>query len=222
MAPLATRIELVRARTARARLVAGELVIRMPSHWAADYQADVVARFRRWATRRLREEAGLPLAPTEGFRRWGEAEFGRYVSALNEETLRAPLKGVRIGKARHSRLAQANPRTGVLTFSRYAIDGMPTQALRYLVLHELAHLFEANHSPRFWALVAAHEPDYKQQRRIAQTHHARMVAAAESPPPAAEAPPTSPLSLAVPSSAEGTGHPFGALFAFVPAGSSAL
>lgn len=215
MAPVATRIELVQARTARARLLGGELVIRMPLHWGLDYQAEVVERFRRWAARRLQESAHLPLAPIEGGQRWGEADFGRYVAEVNAQTLRAPLKGVRIGRAKHSRLAQANPRTGVLTFSRYAIDGMPVQALRYLVLHELAHLFEANHSPRFWALVAAHEPDHKLQRRIAQAHHARMVAAL---PPAHQ--PTrqaSTVSSCVNEApADCSVHPFGGLFSFVP------
>jgi hypothetical protein len=179
MVPILTKIEVVHARTARARMLGGELIIRMPAHWPPDYQAQVIQRFQRWAARRKLETVPLPDVPTEGIQRWGEADLGRYVAELNAKTLRAPLRGVRIGRAKHSRLAQANVRTGVLTFSRYAIDGMPPRALRYLVLHELAHLFEANHSGRFWALVAAHEPEYQEQRRVAQAHHARMVEATE-------------------------------------------
>ena len=33
----------------------------------------------------------------------------------------------------------------------------------YVVVHELAHLQEMNHSPRFWAIVAKTMPDYKQR-----------------------------------------------------------
>lgn len=231
-----TRIELVDARTARAKVEGDVLRIRMPRHWPQAYQDQTVAKFRRWAVKHEAAAVALPSLEDWDGRRWGEQEFGAYVRRINDETLRAPLKGVRIGTARRTRLAQCNTQTGVMTFSRYAIDGMPERALRYLVLHELAHLFEANHSARFWAHVAAHEPDYKRQRTIAQAHHARMadtpdpdrrpVAAAGAvvPTPAVSAPrPTpvprpdpAPVASLPPAGPDPDGHPFGSLFAFIP------
>ncbi|WP_374358379.1 M48 family metallopeptidase [Chitinimonas sp.] len=40
----------------------------------------------------------------------------------------------------------------------------PLPVLDYVVIHELCHLVELNHSPRFWALVATVCPDWKQKR----------------------------------------------------------
>ncbi len=41
----------------------------------------------------------------------------------------------------------------------------PPEVLDYLIVHELAHLAEPNHSERFWALVKGAMPDYKEKKR---------------------------------------------------------
>jgi predicted metal-dependent hydrolase len=40
----------------------------------------------------------------------------------------------------------------------------PMSAIDYVVAHELAHLIEMNHSPRFWAVVESVVPDYQALR----------------------------------------------------------
>lgn len=40
----------------------------------------------------------------------------------------------------------------------------PEPVIDYIIIHELCHLIEHNHSPRFWALVERFAPDYKQHR----------------------------------------------------------
>jgi len=55
-------------------------------------------------------------------------------------------------------------RTGNLNFS-YRLSELSPAAADYIIVHELCHLSEFNHSARFWALVAKTMPDYKLRRR---------------------------------------------------------
>lgn len=61
---------------------------------------------------------------------------------------------------------------GVLSFN-CALLGLPPSLRDYIVVHELCHLWEMNHSPRFWALVARTIPDYKKCRMQLRRMHPR-------------------------------------------------
>lgn len=53
---------------------------------------------------------------------------------------------------------------GTLSFN-YRILHLPPALADYIIVHELCHLGEFNHSHRFWDLVARTVPDYKERRR---------------------------------------------------------
>ncbi len=53
---------------------------------------------------------------------------------------------------------------GHLSFN-YRLGLLPDEMIAYVVIHELAHLKEFNHSPRFWALVGEHCPEHQAIRR---------------------------------------------------------
>ncbi|MBU3668722.1 MAG: M48 family metallopeptidase [Candidatus Taylorbacteria bacterium] len=55
-------------------------------------------------------------------------------------------------------------RKGNLQFS-YKIALLPDDLADYLVVHELCHLCEFNHSDRFWKLVSKTIPDYVDRRK---------------------------------------------------------
>lgn len=53
---------------------------------------------------------------------------------------------------------------GNLNFN-YKLLFLPPHLADYVIIHELCHLAELNHSPRFWSLVAEVCPEYKKHRR---------------------------------------------------------
>ncbi|MCE9599136.1 MAG: M48 family metallopeptidase [Spirochaetia bacterium] len=52
----------------------------------------------------------------------------------------------------------------------WKILAAPQSVIDYLVVHELAHLVEQNHSKRFWAVVGKAMPDFYEARKWLKTH----------------------------------------------------
>lgn len=50
----------------------------------------------------------------------------------------------------------------------------PGEALEYVVIHELCHLIEFNHSPRFWSLVKAQMPEYEAWKKWLKAHGSEL------------------------------------------------
>ena len=51
----------------------------------------------------------------------------------------------------------------------------PLEVIDYVVVHELAHRIQFNHSPAFWALVNTHIPTYKTHIRWLKQHHRLLI-----------------------------------------------
>jgi predicted metal-dependent hydrolase len=63
--------------------------------------------------------------------------------------------------------------TGVLSYS-WRLILAPTFVLEYLAIHEVAHLVEMNHSPRFWRLVLRLCPDAARAKAWLDVHGADL------------------------------------------------
>lgn len=63
-----------------------------------------------------------------------------------------------------SRWGACNKKTGEICFSTYLLL-LPEWCVEHVVVHELAHLIEANHSPRFHALMDRYFPRWKEARK---------------------------------------------------------
>ncbi|WP_254767567.1 M48 family metallopeptidase [Salinilacihabitans rarus] len=51
----------------------------------------------------------------------------------------------------------------------------PPEIIDYIIIHELAHLREANHDPEFWSLVAEYDPKYESHAEWLQENSARLI-----------------------------------------------
>ena len=63
---------------------------------------------------------------------------------------------------------------GVMSFN-WRLLLAPERVLDYVIWHEACHLLVLNHSPRYWALVERHVPDYREASKWLRTNAATLV-----------------------------------------------
>lgn len=96
-------------------------------------------------------------------------EIHRRVLDWNDRTFRQHIKSVNL-KYNHSNWGSCSAHSNVNLSTRLLFAPEPVQD--YVILHELAHLVELNHSDRFWSLVAFHMPDYPEKERWLKVNRA--------------------------------------------------
>lgn len=144
----------------------GSLVVRAPRFlsrrrielFLREHEDWIQARRRKLAAR----PAGEKLSPAEleALKKRARSVIPARVAAF------APLVGVSCGRisirSQHSRWGSCSSK-GNLNFNCLLLLA-PMEVLDYVVVHELCHRLEMNHSPRFWAQVERVLPDYKTAR----------------------------------------------------------
>lgn len=83
-----------------------------------------------------------------------ESELAARAAQLSERYLGGSARpvSVRWVSNQNSRWGSATPARGTIRLSD-KLQGMPEWVVDYVLLHELAHLIEASHSPAFWRLL---------------------------------------------------------------------
>ncbi len=105
-----------------------------------------------------------PRTAAEVLRGWLRAHVARVIRARVEalnEPLGFPLRRVTIRDQR-TKWGACSAAGSVSLNWRLALA--PPEVLEYVILHELCHLRELNHSPRFWTLLSSVRPDYERER----------------------------------------------------------
>ncbi len=155
----------------------GQVIVRAPRHVTLQEISAFVRKNSAWLHKHLEKvrkekelNAASPVQPLTM----------EDIQKLADEALRvipgrvahfAPLVGVTYG-----RITVRNQRTrwgscsskGNLNFNCLLMLA-PPGILDYVVVHELCHRKEMNHSPKFWAEVAKVIPDYKERQKWLRT-----------------------------------------------------
>jgi predicted metal-dependent hydrolase len=139
-------IELIRSgkrhKTVSAELKQGVLVVRAPAAMSDKELAPIIEGLQK----RLRQKM-KPVAQSD-------EELDLLAQRLNKKYFKNKLHwdAIRYVKNQTKRFGSCTPSRGTIRIS-HRLATMPKWVQRYVVMHELAHLKEANHGPRFWRLV---------------------------------------------------------------------
>ena len=148
---------------------------------------------------RFRPEDGRLAIEVTGPDRVGALVEGWYreLAAAHFRRL-ADARAAQLG-VRYARLSVRDGRTrwascssrGTLSFS-WRLMMAPHRVGEYVLVHELAHLREMNHSPAFWALVERAWPDWRADRDWLRRHGGALELGPGASPTSAPPPPRRP------------------------------
>ena len=145
----------------------GTILVRAPLR-APKWQIEAFLRQNwDWVERQRARQAALPRAESLTEQELAELKKRARRVFLARAAFFAPVVGVS-----YTRITVRSQRTkwgscsakGGLNFNCLLLLA-PTEVLDYVVVHELCHRLEMNHSPRFWAEVERVLPDYAASRK---------------------------------------------------------
>ncbi len=162
-----------RAKRARIKINSdGELVVVLPENVPSFFARTFVFLHKEWIKQKqtqMRARRATRDARLHDFSRESYLKHKKQAELLCQEKvaywaekMHITYRSIKIKNTR-SRWGSASSK-GNLNFN-YKIIFLPDELADYLVVHELAHLKELNHSKKFWHIVSQHIPDYKEKRK---------------------------------------------------------
>jgi predicted metal-dependent hydrolase len=131
-----------RAKTVSAKLVDGVLEVAAPAHISDAELAPIIEKLRGRLEKRAQRSA------------LDDGDLAAIAQDLNRRYFRGALRWESLSWSanQEKRFGSCTPADRTIRISQ-RLAAMPRFVLEYVVMHELAHLLEANHGPRFWRLV---------------------------------------------------------------------
>ena len=149
----------------------GSVIVRAPRKMTDAQISEFVAKHERWllgALARAEERRSVP-EPTEEEIVFLRARAKRELPPKIEyyaRRMNVVPTGFRVTSAK-TRFGSCSPKNS-LSFSLYLMR-WPEEAIDYVVVHELAHRRQMNHSRRFYEIVERYLPDYRDRVALMRT-----------------------------------------------------
>ncbi len=145
----------------------GSLLVRAPRRMALRSIERFVRVHWDWVERQREKRAARPAVESMTAEELAALKRKARPVFLARAAYYAPLVGVHYERltvrSQRSKWGSCSARGG-LNFNCLLLLAPPA-VLDYVVVHELCHLLEMNHSPRFWAEVRRILPDYESSRK---------------------------------------------------------
>lgn len=144
-----------------------EIIVRAPKRMGDREIAEFVNKYRSWIDKKLPEAKK-------------RAEKIRNIDNNEENLRRAARETIPALVERYSKIMELRPTSIKITSAKkrfgscssknglcfsWRLMAYPTEAIEYVVVHELAHIKHHNHSPAFYALIEKYMPDYKERQK---------------------------------------------------------
>lgn len=122
-----------------------------------------------WIRKKRRVWAARPSSPTREHDKLSDDQYRAELATRVPELIARwePVIGRRVAEWRirkmKTRWGSCNPVARRIWLS-LELAKKPPECLEYVVVHEMAHLIEANHSKRFYALMDRFMPDWRERK----------------------------------------------------------
>jgi predicted metal-dependent hydrolase len=131
-----------RKKTVSARVLGNVFVVQAPARMSEGELQPIIEKLQqRWHRRKTKEALD-------------DKALQQRAQELNRQYFEGKLKWKSIGWVtnQNTRLGSCTPANETIRLS-HRLATMPAFVRDYVIVHELAHLLEANHGPQFWQLV---------------------------------------------------------------------
>lgn len=131
-----------RSKTVHARLEDGVMEVRAPAEMSDEELAPIVEKLRRRLQRRQTKKS------------LDDGDLEKRAADLNQRYFEGKLtwESIRWVTNQEKRYGSCTPAHRTIRIS-HRLAQTPNFVLDYVIVHELAHLLEANHGQQFWKLV---------------------------------------------------------------------